>query len=273
MATYVVGDLQGSYRRFLTLLESIDFDPTRDRLWLVGDLVNRGDDSLACLREVRRLGDAAITVLGNHDLNLLALAQRPDAVERANPTLRPILTAPDREPLLEWLRYRPMLHHDDTLDWTMVHAGVAPDWDTDTARRLASEVEAALRGPDYRDFLANMYGNAPDRWRSDLAGWDRLRVIVNCLTRMRFCTADGRLDFDYKGTVADAPPTLLPWFASPGRVNRDSRIAFGHWSALERVAWPEYGVWATDTGCVWGGSLTALRIDIDPPSITGVPCN
>lgn len=272
MATYAVGDLQGRQRPFLALLEALHFDPARDRLWLVGDLVNRGDESLECLREVRRLGDAAVTTLGNHDLSLLALAQRPDALERANPTLRPVLAAPDREPLLEWLRHRPLLHHDAALGWTMVHAGLAPQWDLQTAKARAAEVERALRGPDYREFFRHMYGNEPDRWHDGLRDWDRLRVIVNCLTRMRFCRADGGLDQDYKGPIEDAPAGLMPWFALPGRATRGERIVFGHWSALDRIAWPEHKVWGIDTGCVWDGKLTALRLDTPEPEITQVDC-
>lgn len=272
MAVYAVGDLQGCHRAFQRLLERLRFDPGRDRLWLVGDLVNRGDGSLACLRTVRRLGEAAVCVLGNHDLNLLALAQRPDALERANPTLRPILEAPDREPLLEWLRRRPLLHHDAGLGWTMVHAGLPPDWDLAMAQSCAAEVEAALRGPGYREFFRCMYGDEPGRWCDDLRDPDRLRVIVNCLTRMRFCRPDGSLDLEYKGTIEDAPLGLVPWFAHPERATRGERIVFGHWSALGRVAWPEHNVWAVDTGCVWGGALTALRLDTDAPIATTLGC-
>lgn len=272
MATYAVGDIQGCYRHFLTLLEGLSFDPKRDRLWLVGDLVNRGNGSLACLREVRRLGDAAVTVLGNHDLNLLALAQHRDAADRANPTLRPILDAPDREPLLEWLRRRPLLHRDTALGWSMVHAGLAPQWDLATAQALAAEVEQALRGRDYREFFRHMYGDMPDRWQDDLQGWDRLRVIVNCLTRMRLCRSDGGLDLAYKGPLQEAPDDLLPWFALPGRASRNERIVFGHWSALGRVAWPEHNAWGIDTGCVWGNHLTALRLDTPEPEVIQVVC-
>lgn len=272
MATYAIGDLQGCHAGFLTLLDRLRFDPAVDRLWLVGDLVNRGDGSLECLRRVRELGDAAVTTLGNHDLSLLALAQKPDALERANPTLRPILEAPDREPLLEWLRHRPLLHRDTGLGWTMVHAGIAPEWDPPLARARAAEVEEMLRGPDYRDFLENVYGNEPDRWHDELRGHDRRRVIVNCLTRMRFCRADGSLDLDYKGPIEGAPAGLVPWFTHPERAMRDERIVFGHWSALGRIAWPEYNVWGVDTGCVWGGKLTALRLDTPDPEIIQVDC-
>lgn len=272
MATYAIGDLQGCHRQFMTLLDRLRFDPAHDRLWLVGDLVNRGGGSLECLREVRDLGDAAVTVLGNHDLHLLALAQRPNALERANPTLKPILQAPDREPLLEWLRHRPLLHGDGGLGWTMVHAGLPPQWDLPFARERAAEVERALRGPDYPEFFRHMYGNEPGRWCDDLQGWGRLRLIVNCFTRMRFCHADGSLDQDYKGPIEDAPAGLTPWFALPDRATRGERIVFGHWSALGRIAWPEHNVWGTDTGCVWGGKLTALRLDTPEPEIVQIDC-
>lgn len=262
MSVYAVGDLQGCYRPFCGLLESLDFDPARDRLWLVGDLVNRGPDSLETLRFVRSLGDAAITVLGNHDLNLLALAYQHPA--QANDSLKPILEAPDRDELLSWLRQLPLFHRDRALGWTMVHAGLAPDWSLDQAAKLATEVETMLRGPDHAEFFAHMYGNDPDRWHDDLSGWQRLRVITNCLTRLRYCHADGRLDMNYKGSLEDAPPDLVPWFALPERASANERIVFGHWSALTRIAWPEHNAWGIDSGCVWGGKLTALRLDGEP---------
>lgn len=273
MATYAIGDLQGCHSAFLALLERLRFDPSVDRLWLVGDLVNRGDGSLECLRRVRELGDAAVTVLGNHDLSLLALAQKPDAIERANPTVRPILAAPDREPLLEWLRHRPLLHRDTDLGWTMAHAGMAPEWDLPKAQACAAEVENVLRGPNYRGFLERMRGNDPARWCDGLSGADRWRVIINCFTRIRFCHADGSLELDYKGPIEDAPDDLIPWFAHPARASRGERIVFGHWSALERLAWPEHNVWGIDTGCVWNGKLTALRLDTPEPEITQVDCD
>lgn len=269
---YAVGDLQGCYAALRRLLDRLAFDAGRDRLWLVGDLVNRGDGSLECLRYVRGLGDAAITVLGNHDLALLALAARNDARQRANPTLLPVLEAPDCDELLAWLRQRPLLHRDERLGWTMVHAGLARDWDLATAAALADEVEAVLRGPGHADFFAHMYGNAPDRWRPDLTGWDRLRVIVNCFTRVRFCHPDGALDMEHNTGRAEAPAPLLPWFQVPGRASRGERIVFGHWAALEAVAWPAHNVWCVDTGCVWGGRLTAMRLDTGTPEFVSCGC-
>lgn len=273
MSTFAIGDLQGCYRPFMRLLEGIDFDPEKDRLWLVGDLVNRGDGSLECLRFVQGLGGAAITVLGNHDLNLLALAEKPDALAHANDTLQPILRAPDCDELLAWLRQQPLMHRDTELGWTMVHAGLAPQWSIDSALTYAGEVETILRGDNYRQFLATMYGNTPDHWHDDLTGADRLRVITNYFTRARLCHADGRLDMEHKGTLEDAPPHLTPWFALPDRANAQERIVFGHWSALSQTAMPKYNVWGVDTGCVWGNSLTALRLDTDDYKLISVDCD
>lgn len=272
MSTYAIGDLQGCYRPFLKLLEALEFDPSNDQLWLVGDLVNRGPESLQCLRYVRGLGSAAITVLGNHDLSLLALAEKPDGLTRANPTLKPILQAPDRDDLLTWLRQQPLIHHDATLKWTMVHAGLAPDWDIPSAIRYAGEVESALRDKTYRDFLANMYGNEPDAWSPELNGMARLRVITNYFTRARLCQRDGRLDMHHKGTLKDAPSHLTPWFALPKRASANERIVFGHWSALDEVCWPQYNVWGIDTGCVWGRRLTALKLDSKTPKQISIGC-
>lgn len=267
MAIYAIGDLQGCHQAFRRLLDQLRFDPHADQLWLVGDLVNRGPDSLACLRFVRDLGDAALTVLGNHDLHLLALAQRPDALEVADPTLKPILEASDRDALLDWLRRLPLFHRDKALGWSMVHAGLAPAWTPEAAADHAREVESVLAGPDYAAFLHNLYGNQPDRWHDDLAGWDRLRVIVNCMTRMRLCYPDGRLNLTYKKTLEDAPPELVPWFQLPDRRNATERIVFGHWSALRTIAWPRHNVWCIDTGCVWGKPLSALRLDTAEPGL------
>ncbi|MDN5939069.1 MAG: symmetrical bis(5'-nucleosyl)-tetraphosphatase [Salinisphaera sp.] len=269
---YAIGDLQGCYDPFRRLLDKLGFDPARDRLWLVGDLVNRGNQSLACLRFVRGLGEAAVTVLGNHDLALLALAQREDRMERANTTLRPVLEAPDAGELLAWLRHRPLLHRDGPLGWTMVHAGLARDWDVATAARLAGEVEEVLRGPDHATFFAHMYGDKPDHWDASLTGWDRLRAIVNCLTRLRFCRPDGSLDLGYKSTVAAAPAPLLPWFQLPGRASAGERIVLGHWVALERAAWPQHRAWCVDSGCVWDRQLTAMRLDSPTPEYVCCDC-
>lgn len=252
MATYAIGDVQGCFDELQALTALLRFEPTRDQLWFVGDLVNRGPKSLEVLRYVRALGDSAVTVLGNHDFHLLCLAEGC-AKRRADDTLDELLGAPDAPQLLDWLRSRSMLHVQD--GYAMVHAGLLPQWSIDKALSLAREVEGALRGARYREFLANLYGAEPRAWRDDLAGWDRLRVIVNAMARMRFCTAQGEMDMKAKGT--EARPGFRPWFEL--RPAGERPIVCGHWSALglkltERLA-------VLDTGCVWGGSLTALRLE------------
>ena len=270
MAVYAVGDIQGCDEEFGLLLERLEFQPARDRLWLTGDLVNRGPRSLDVLRRVRALGSAATMVLGNHDLHLLAAAHDRSAL-RADDTLADILSAPDRDELLDWLRRQPLLHTDAALGWTMVHAGLAPQWDLATATACARELEAALRDTSSaRALFAAMYGNRPDAWSDDLAGTDRLRFITNCFTRLRFCHTDGRLDLGYKGTLAAAPADLVPWFRIPGRRSAGSRILFGHWSALGYHAGD--GVLGIDTGCVWGGRLCAVRLDQAQAPVF-VPCS
>ena len=258
MALYAIGDLQGCHAEFMALLERIAFDPARDRLWLTGDLVNRGPESLAALREVRGLGDRATVVLGNHDLHLLAMAWTPATVRKREPELEAVLAAPDADELLCWLAARPLLHRDDTVGWTLIHAGLAPQWTLADAEACAREVEAALRN-DAAGFLGRMYGDRPDQWSAGLAGAERQRFAVNCLTRLRYVDADGRLLLDLKGPVADAPQGALPWFRHPARRTRESRFVFGHWSALGYLA--EDGIRCLDAGCVWGGSLCALRLD------------
>ncbi len=265
MPTYAIGDIQGCDDELGELLSRLRFKPDRDRLWLVGDLVNRGPKSLATLRRIRALGDNAVVVLGNHDLHLLAVARSRSARLRSGDTLDDVLKAPDREPLLDWLQSRPLLHHDPRMGaggCTMIHAGLPPQWDLAAAQSAAREVEQAL-ARDPEGLFANMYGNRPDKWSEDLAGYPRLRFIVNCLTRLRYCAPDGRIDLKVKDGLDNAPPPLLPWFRVPGRRTRNTRIVCGHWSALglylsgaqaENVA-------SIDTGCVWGGSLCALRID------------
>lgn len=262
MATYAIGDIQGCYTELRRLLDRLAFDPAGDRLWLVGDLVNRGPESLEVLRYVKSLGDRAVTVLGNHDLHLLALAEG-NTKHAKDSNLDAILTAPDRDELLDWLRHRPLLHHDAKKGFAMVHAGLAPQWDLPRALAHARELEEALRGPAYRDFLHGMYGNEPARWSEDLTGMDRLRFITNCLTRMRYCDAEGNLALKEKGPVPGRTHALLPWFAVPGRASRDVRIVFGHWSTLGYLA--EHNVWSLDTGCVWGGRLTAIRLRRSKP--------
>ena len=255
MTTYAIGDIQGCFDSFRRLLDLIRFDPARDRLWLVGDLVNRGPHSLETLRFVKGLGKAAITVLGNHDLHLLMLAEG-HSKKRGDDTLDEILEAPDREALLDWLRMRPMMHVE--VGCALVHAGLLPQWSVARARELAGEVESALRGGQYRDFLANMWGSEPPSWRDDLTGWPRLRVIVNAMTRMRFCSAEGVMDFKAKGEVTDAPEGYLPWFAVPGRRSADHTLVTGHWSALGLKIEPN--LLALDSGCLWGRHLTAVRL-------------
>ena len=256
MTIYAIGDVQGCYDQLRRLLDKIDFDAARDRLWFVGDLVNRGPQSVETLRFVRGLGAGAITVLGNHDLHLLALAYGL-AKPRADDTLDDVLDAPDRDPLLDWLRCQPLVHVDH--DMVMVHAGLLPQWSVAKARALAGEVEAALRGEHYRQFLARLYGSDPAAWNDELEGADRLRVIVNAMTRMRFCTGEGVMEFHAKGETTAAPPGFMPWFDVPGRASGSQTVVCGHWSALGLKLRPD--LLALDSGCVWGGALTALRLD------------
>lgn len=256
MATYAVGDLQGCFAPLQRLLEKIKFDSKVDQLWFVGDLVNRGPDSLQTLRFVKSLGAGAVVVLGNHDLHLLTVAAGFVKAHRGD-TLNEILNAPDGEELLTWLRYRPLLHR--ALGFTMIHAGLLPDWSIEQAQSLATEVEDALRAANYREFLAHMYGNSPDRWHDELRGWDRLRLITNSFTRLRVCTADGRMEFSHKGELADIPEGFMPWYQAPGRKSVDATIICGHWSALGLKL--ESNLLALDTGCLWGRCLSAVRLD------------
>jgi bis(5'-nucleosyl)-tetraphosphatase (symmetrical) len=256
MAIYAVGDIQGCYRELQRLLEQIRFDPARDRLWLVGDLVNRGPGSLDVLRLVKSLGDSAITVLGNHDLHLLAVAEGVAELHRTD-TLDEVLNAPDRAELLAWLRRQRLLHAEG--DFVLVHAGLLPQWSVEQAAGLAREVEAVLRGADYATFLHRMYGNTPSAWDDGLDGYKRLRVITNAFTRMRICTAQGEMEFRFKGEVENIPAGYLPWFEVPARRSRDATVIFGHWSALGLKVTPD--AIALDTGCLWGGPMTAIRLE------------
>ena len=269
MAVYAIGDIQGCYTALQRALAAIDFDPTTDRLWFVGDLVNRGPDSLEVLRFVRGLDDAATVVLGNHDLHLLALAAGNQKHEDRG-GLRQVLDAPDRQELLHWLRHRPLAHYDSDLDFLMIHAGLPPAWDLATTLQCAAEVEQVLRGGDHIDYFMQMYGNRPNRWDPDLQGMERWRFITNCLTRLRFCESDGRLALKEKGPPGTQAPGRVPWFEHPMRRSRDQRIVFGHWSTLGYRA--EDNVWALDTGCLWGGALTLLRLDASPPMPVTAPC-
>lgn len=265
MATYAVGDIQGCCAELRQLLDRVRFDPAADRLWLVGDLVNRGPDSLGVLRLVRSLGEAAVTVLGNHDLHLLAVAEGAADKHRSD-TLDDVLNAPDRAELLDWLRRQRLLHAQG--GYALVHAGLLPAWSVEKARQLAHEVEAALRSDDYAAFLARMYGNTPHGWDDGLTGYKRLRVITNAFTRMRICTPQGEMEFKFKGEVRDVPPGYLPWFDVPGRASASSTIVCGHWSALGLRVEPN--LIALDTGCLWGGPLSAVRLE--DRRVFQVPC-
>ena len=259
MTTYAIGDIQGCYDELRQLLDRLNFDPKVDRLWFAGDLVNRGPDSLAVLRFIRNLGDAALSVLGNHDLHLLALWQNRHRHFRNTDSLAPVLTAPDADELLNWLRHRPLMHYDPQRHLAILHAGLPPQWDIPTALACAQEVETVLQGKDFHEFTQHMYGNKPTRWSPQLKGWDRLRFIVNCLTRLRYCTRDGKLEFSLKGSPKGMDGDKhLAWFQIPERQSRDTPIIFGHWSTLG--LYQADNVHAIDTGCLWGGQLTALEL-------------
>jgi bis(5'-nucleosyl)-tetraphosphatase (symmetrical) len=269
MALYAIGDVQGCNEELGTLLAALKFNPDRDRAWFVGDLVNRGPDSLGVLRRVRSLGDAAAVTLGNHDLHLLAL-RLGLAKMRGDDTLAAVLAAPDRDALLDWLGERPLLHEDDELEICMLHAGLAPQWDMALARGCARECESALRR-DPRRFFAQMYGDDPDRWSDALEREQRLRFIVNCFTRLRYVDAEGRLMLRAKGSPKKPQgKALIPWFESPQARWHGPLVVFGHWSTLGFFRNP--AVIGLDTGCVWGGALTALRLDAPNASPVQVPC-
>lgn len=269
MATYVIGDVQGCFDRLLDLLEQIDFSSSRDRLWFTGDLVNRGPQSLDVLRFVSTLGQDVVSVLGNHDLHLLAVA-RGAARPRQGDTLAAIMRAPDRDELLDWLRRQPLLARDDARGFVLVHAGLLPQWDIPKATALAAEVEQRLRSDLCTELLTQLYGNRPDTWRDDLRGWARLRLITNVLTRIRYCDRRGRLVLGEKAVPGEQPAGLTPWFAVANCRWRSHRIVFGHWSSVG--PWQSEDVIALDSGCVWGGQLSAARVDVLPIEITSTPC-
>ncbi len=261
MTTWAIGDLQGCYDPLQRLLEKIRFDPAADRLWFCGDLVNRGGQSLETLRLVHSLSIHSTIVLGNHDLSLLSIAERREADQRkVNPDLQAVLFAPDRDVLIGWLRAQNLMHIDRTIGWAMLHAGLMPKWTLPIAESRAREVEARLHAPDYDRLLRNMYGDRP-AWSPKLKGMERDRAIINVFTRLRYCTPRGRIAFDAKGAPGSQLPGLYPWFSAPGVVKRDLRIVCGHWSTLGLMI--GNGVHAIDTGCVWGGPLTAL--ELGPP--------
>jgi bis(5'-nucleosyl)-tetraphosphatase (symmetrical) len=262
MATYAIGDIQGCYAELRALLALIAFDSVHDVLWFTGDLVNRGPESVKVLRFVRELEESAIVVLGNHDLHLLAVRYVAGRGPRRGDTLDDVLTAPDCEDLLTWLRHRPLLHYDQVLGFGLVHAGLAPIWSFADAGRYAAEVEAALQGARFKHFLAAMYGDGPSVWDPTLRGEARLRFLTNCFTRTRYCTADGALNLKAKGGLGEHRG-LIPWFMLPGRASCDTRIVFGHWSTLRLTPTQaqQFHAYPIDTGAVWGGELTALRLD------------
>jgi len=263
MARYAIGDVQGCHDDLIELVARIGFNPAHDRLWFVGDLVNRGPKSLEVLRTVRALGNAAAVVLGNHDLHLLAVAEGL-ARTRADDTLDEVLAAPDRDELLAWLRARPLMHVEG--NWAMVHAGLLPEWTVPRAQALAGEVERALQGPGYRDFLAHMYGSTPATWSDALEGWERLRVIVNAMTRIRFMSSAGHMELKSKG--AAPPPGFAAWYDA--RPQRDEpALVCGHWSTLGLKL--DRHVAMIDTGCVWGGALSALRLE--DRWLVQIPCS
>lgn len=270
MARYAIGDIQGCCDELKALLVRFNYSADRDELWFVGDLVNRGPKSLETLRFVRALGANATVVLGNHDLHLLAVAYGTKRKTKDGDTLDDILDAPDRDQLLEWLARRPLAVYDEPRGDFLVHAGLVPEWTPREAAKLAREVEAVLRD-DARSMFDAMYGNKPERWEPSLRGMDRLRFVINAFTRMRFCTRDGRIDLKAKGAPGMQPEDLVPWFDAPGRASRDVRIVCGHWSTLGLVRRKD--LLALDTGCVWGGSLTAVDLDDDARPPLQLPCS
>ena len=259
MAEYAIGDVQGCFSELRLLLQKIDFDPVHDHVYFVGDIVNRGPQSLETLRFIKNLGESAVTVLGNHDLHLLSVAYGASKTKRRD-TFGDILGAADREGLLDWLRTRPLLHL--TGEFYLIHAGLPPQWDMDTAVNCAQEVETVLRGEAAGEFFQRMYGDSPDRWSDELEGWPRLRFITNCLTRLRYCDRNGVLDMKEKGAPGSQESLdLMPWFKVQGRSSKSAKIIFGHWSTLGYHV--EQNCHCLDTGCLWGGKLTAMRLDGD----------
>ncbi len=270
MAVYLIGDVQGCYSSLKKLLKAINFDQQNDQLWFVGDLVNRGPQSLKTLRFVRSLGDSAVSVLGNHDLHLLALYYGQAKV-RSSDSLSQVLKAEDCKELMEWLRFRPMLHFDISLNFAIVHAGIYPGWSLPQAMDRAREVEQAIRGENVVDFLRDMYGNQPAKWSEQLAGMERLRFITNVFTRMRYLRQDGSLDLEIKGAPQKLKSSdVNPWFEYSQSAIKHNRLAFGHWSTLPTN---QYGsCFAIDSGCLWGGRITALRIDKKSPRWFSLSC-
>lgn len=260
MTTYAIGDIQGCYHAFTALLSRLQFNPKQDKLWLVGDLINRGSGSLEVLRWCYQHQQSIKMVLGNHDLHALAVAHQLKPAHKYD-TLQAIIDASDADELLTWLRYQPLLiaQNENGHGYVMVHAGLLPQWTVDDALACSREIEAQLQADHYRDFLANMYGNKPNRWQADLVGIDRHRVITNAMTRMRICTAQGEMEFEFKGELQDIPQGYMPWFDVPDRLSAQDNIICGHWSALGLHQ--RDNIHALDTGCLWGGQLTAMCLE------------
>lgn len=259
MAVYAIGDVQGCFDELLKLLDIIEFNPKKDQVWLAGDLVNRGPKSAEVLRFAMANPKSVKVVLGNHDLHLIANAVGVHDHHHRMDTMDSVLKAADCDELITWLRHQPLFHHDKALGFSMVHAGVPPQWSIKKCRKRAKEVEKVLQSDNWQDFFRNMYGNNPEKWSKELTGWDRLRYITNCFTRLRYCYDDGRLALKFKGEPKNKPTGELPWFDMPKRKTQDDNIVFGHWSTLGTG---QYGnVFSLDSGAVWGEQLTAVRID------------
>lgn len=272
MAIYAIGDIQGCFDELQALLDKIDFNPDRDRLWFCGDLVNRGPKSLQTLRYIKSLGDNAVTVLGNHDLHLLATAYDHKKTGKKD-TLNELLQADDADELLSWLRNRKLLHHDSKLNITLLHAGIHPKWRIAKARKLANEVEQVLRGEHHISYYRHMYGDKPFNWDDKLSGWSRYRFITNIFTRLRYCDVSGKPALSTKGAPGSQAEYLYPWYEVPGRASADDTIIFGHWSTLPHAGKKCINnTWAIDSGCLWGGQLTAIRIDEQPFTFTRLNC-
>lgn len=263
MSTYAIGDLQGCYQELLQLLDEINFNDKNDQLWFVGDLVNRGPESLQTLRFVKSLGSVAKVVLGNHDLHLLAIANKVRKLHKKD-TVDEILSADDANELLVWIKSCPLLINDPDSNFTMVHAGLAPQWSLEQSIELAQETESLLRSEQFNDFLHHMYGDQPDTWSDSLKDYDRHRFIINCFTRMRYCDANGKLDLKETGAPGTQADTLTPWYAIPNRKTKEHKIIFGHWSTAHlgnEKNFKHYNVYPLDTGCLWGGKMTAVRLE------------
>lgn len=269
MAIYAIGDVQGCFSELEKLLSKISFNARRDHLWFVGDLVNRGPHSLETLEFVISLGSNATTVLGNHDIHLIACYTGHKLCKKGS-SLAPVLQSPNIDALIDWLRFRPLMHTDAETGHSMIHAGLLPQWDLKIAQQCAAEVEFELRSKAFNRFVGQVYGDEPRQWQPSLKGIERLRVITNAFTRLRYCDRDGVMDFDYKGPPGEQPEELRPWFYWPQRKSKENSLVFGHWSALG--IHQEKNVLAIDSGCLWGGMLTAARIDVSPIRIISVEC-